>query len=314
MLRSAAVLLVMLVVSVACGQDGAGASAPAAPTVQTANALIQQGKFTEAAAQLETVAQREPQNANAWFLLGYAHHAAGDLAKALPLHAKAAAFPQVRPVALYNLGCAHALLGHADDAFQALRLSVDAGQVQRAQFEGDPDLTSLHNDPRWAELLARIDAVAQRPASNAMNFWVGSWDCYAPDGTLAGRNTLAASNHGLFISESWTNAQGQSGASVNYYDIQRGVWRQIWLDPANQLVMDAVPTTPGELLFEGENFGRDGAVTYRRMLVTSLSGGRVLQHGMQSDDRETWTTSYRLIYIPTGQPFDGSGLPADPAP
>lgn len=318
MLRSAAVLVVMLVVCVARAQEGTAPSAPAtppsAPTVQTANALIQQGKYAEAAAQLETLTLKEPQNANAWFLLGYAYHAAGDIQEALPLHAKAAAFAQVRPVALYNLGCAHALLGHPDEAINALRLSVDAGQTQRDQFENDPDLAGIRGDPRWAELMARIDAASQRPAANAMNFWVGSWDCYTTDGTLAGRNTLAASNHGLFINESWTNAQGQSGASINYYDIQRGVWRQIWLDPANQLVMDAAPHTPGELLFEGENVGRDGAVSYRRMLVTSLPGGRVLQHGMQSDDRATWSTTYRLIYIPSGQAFDGSGLPADPAP
>ena len=58
-------------------------------------------------------------------------------------------------MSLYNLGCAYALLGRADEAFERLGRAADAGYADRRQYEGDPDLAALRADPRWAGLLAR---------------------------------------------------------------------------------------------------------------------------------------------------------------
>ena len=50
----------------------------------------------------------------AWFRLGYSLHALGRLDAAITAHRKAAEFANIRPVALYNLGCAHALNKNKD--------------------------------------------------------------------------------------------------------------------------------------------------------------------------------------------------------
>ncbi|MCA9272742.1 MAG: tetratricopeptide repeat protein [Phycisphaerales bacterium] len=283
---------------------------PITPTMQEANAALQGGDPTKAAEMFKAICDANPKAAQAWFMQGYALHMAGNIDEAIPVHQKAATFPQLRPQALYNLGCAYALNGEADDAFGTLRLALDAGQATVEQVTGDTDLTSLHEDPRWEPLVERLRVARENAPASAMHFWVGQWDCYSPNGVLSGTNHLELVNNDMFIHEQWTNAQGQEGQSFNYYDIEHGVWRQIWVDPGRQLEMTAEPTTPGRLLFEGENYDQAGNRSLRRMLVQKLDGGRVLQEGRASNDEgKTWTIAYRLVYMPKGEPFNGEGLP-----
>ncbi|HJR41997.1 MAG TPA: hypothetical protein VJ812_07865, partial [Gemmatimonadaceae bacterium] len=61
-----------------------------------------------------------------------------------------------RGVAAYNLACAYARLGRADDAFRMLDVAVENGMRRREQFEGDEDLASLRGDPRFRRLMERL--------------------------------------------------------------------------------------------------------------------------------------------------------------
>lgn len=282
---------------------------PAVPTMQQAGAALQSDP-AKAAEMFKAICDANPNAGQAWFMQGYALHMAGQIDEAIPVHKKAATFPQIRAAALYNLGCAYALKGDTDQAFETLRLSLDSGQTTLDQLNSDTDLTSLHDDPRWAPLVERLKAALENSPAQAMHFWVGQWDCYSPNGQLSGTNHLELVNNNMFIHEQWKNAQGQEGQSFNYYDIEQGVWRQIWVDPGRQLEMTAEPTTPGRLLFEGVNYDTAGNRSLRRMLVQKLDGGRVLQEGRAStDEGQTWTVAYRLIYMPKGEPFSGEGLP-----
>jgi tetratricopeptide (TPR) repeat protein len=290
----------------------ADSSAPAAvptPTMQQAGAKLQAGQITEAEKMFEAIHIANPKNGQAWLMHGYTVHMQGRHSEALPLHQKAATFPNVRAVALYNVGCVNAIQGRSDEAFDALRLAVDAGKTTAAQLEGDTDLASLHDDERWQELVDRINAAQTSLPATAMHFWVGDWDCYSPNGSLSGTNKLELINNNMFIHEQWTNAQGQVGQSFNYYDIEIGKWKQIWVDPTRQLEITADPTTPGRLLFEGFNYDQAGVKAHRQMLVLDLGDGRVLQEGRASKDGESWTVTYRLIYMPKGEEFNSEGLP-----
>ena len=74
------------------------------------------------------------------------------------------------PVHHYNLACIEARAGAAriDQAFAALHRAVELGFVDATHVRGDPDLAALHRDPRFAALLARMDAArAALPAASA---------------------------------------------------------------------------------------------------------------------------------------------------
>lgn len=56
----------------------------------------------------------------------------------------------------YNVACAYSLDGNEDQAFAWLAKAMDAGFYNYDQYADDPDLVPLHDDPRWDELLAKL--------------------------------------------------------------------------------------------------------------------------------------------------------------
>lgn len=58
-----------------------------------------------------------------------------------------------KSVLLYNLACAEAMLGEADEALGHLRLAIDSRPDAVEWAREDADLASIRDDPRFAELL-----------------------------------------------------------------------------------------------------------------------------------------------------------------
>ena len=63
-------------------------------------------------------------------------------------------FAQVN--AYYNMACAHARLGHPDQAFENLGKAIDAGFTNKQLMQQDDDLASIRSDARFSTLLGRI--------------------------------------------------------------------------------------------------------------------------------------------------------------
>ena len=58
-------------------------------------------------------------------------------------------------MAWYDSGCGSAIAGRHDVAFTYLQRAVDIGHQAVEDIASDPDLKSLHSDPRFETLLAR---------------------------------------------------------------------------------------------------------------------------------------------------------------
>lgn len=113
--------------------------------VSLANTLMEAGKYSEA----ETV---------------YRQVHAGDQ-RVRPDHPSAA-------LTLYDLGCVTAHEGRKDEAFSFLSSAVDHGLPAYGDLaiEKDPDLNSLHGDPRFTALVAHAKQVAaekKKPVASA---------------------------------------------------------------------------------------------------------------------------------------------------
>lgn len=59
---------------------------------------------------------------------------------------------------LYNTACSLALAGDGEGAFQFLERVIQAGFRNTTHLKYDVDLNSLHNDPRWAKIVAACEA------------------------------------------------------------------------------------------------------------------------------------------------------------
>jgi hypothetical protein len=116
------------------------------------------------------VVAEDPANGVAWFYLGYCLHVVGWLDDALATHIRAAEvltelletqdfgedtarIERHRASALYNAACACALLDKKEEAFGWLELAFEQGFENRMLLSRDPDLKSLHGDPRFASYL-----------------------------------------------------------------------------------------------------------------------------------------------------------------
>ncbi|MGB0951754.1 MAG: TPR end-of-group domain-containing protein [Planctomycetota bacterium] len=117
--------------------------------LQRAGQAMRQGNMDQAIGILKPLTETQPNQANAWYLLGYCYHAKKDFANAIPAHTRAATFPATAANASYNLACAHALQGNTEDAFTWLGKAKAAGFSNWGSLWSDPDLTSIQSDPRF---------------------------------------------------------------------------------------------------------------------------------------------------------------------
>lgn len=135
-----------------------GGGVDAAALRREANAAVQQRDFATAAAAFKKLTVADPQDAQAWHMLGYSLHVGGKLDEAMAAHQKAATFPATAPAATYNVACVHALQGRPDDAFAWLEKAIAAGFADAELLATDSDLDSLRKDPRFAKIEAAVKA------------------------------------------------------------------------------------------------------------------------------------------------------------
>ncbi len=60
--------------------------------------------------------------------------------------------------AWYNFGCAQAARGRSDEAFADLNRAIENGLISPGELSADPELKSLHSDPRFEALVAKARA------------------------------------------------------------------------------------------------------------------------------------------------------------
>jgi len=85
----------------------------------------------------------------------------GDLGQALEGCRQGVQLQPEDAVNHYNLAAVYALLRRPDDAFPALERDFELGDNDWAYLESDPWFDSLHDDPRFANLIGRMQAAAE---------------------------------------------------------------------------------------------------------------------------------------------------------
>ncbi|HXI90327.1 MAG TPA: tetratricopeptide repeat protein [Blastocatellia bacterium] len=105
----------------------------------------------------ESFLKDNPDNGRGWFDLGYALHYSSEHTRAIQAFEQAIHFGYRKPTSLYNIACAHAMMGNRNAAFEWLEKSVDAGFDIGDYINGDQDLDSLRSDPRFKRFLDIAD-------------------------------------------------------------------------------------------------------------------------------------------------------------
>ena len=75
------------------------------------------------------------------------------------------------------------------------------------------------------------DCACCTPNHLAFDFWVGDWEVFLEDGSLAGTNFIVKDQDNCILRENWVSAKGGfAGSSTNFYNKQTGQWEQLWID------------------------------------------------------------------------------------
>jgi hypothetical protein len=104
---------------------------------------------------LEERTRDRPDDALALRHLAYAYSTAGRWPEALAADLRLVAMAPEVAEFHYDLACSQARTGGRDEAFASLERAVELGFRRGDLMLADPDLETLHEDPRWAPLLAR---------------------------------------------------------------------------------------------------------------------------------------------------------------
>jgi Tetratricopeptide repeat len=264
-----------------------------------ADAAYHAHDWRQAAQSYRTLVERDSTDSRAWYRYGVALHQSGDTTGALRAYRHTLALAAA-PAAMYNLAALYAGRGVPDSAFAWLDRMATAGLRQSATLDRDPDFAPLRRDPRFAAIMARLRVnalpCAARPHATDLDFWVGTWDVYAPDGRPAGRSEITRILRGCAVLETWAGTQGDSGQSLNAIDLDTGAWQQTWVDDQGHL-REFLDGHREDSTMVYPRSRPDRAGTIDRMRLERLSATRVRQTSEESTDGgATWRLRYILVY------------------
>ncbi len=131
-----------------------GQATPASPALQQALQQVQSkigtGDLVGAQTQLAELVKQHPSVPSVWYLQGYTFHQQKKYQQALASYERVEVLTSgAARNAIYNMACAHAMLGNIDQAFKKLDEAIAAGFNNTVQIANDAELVALRADARF---------------------------------------------------------------------------------------------------------------------------------------------------------------------
>ena len=195
-----------------------------------------------------------------------------------------------------------ALLGRMDDALTALDASDHNGLRALELVEQAKEFDSVRSQSRFQRLYkdvrARVYPCEGMPEASQFDFWLGTWEVRASDGTLIGTNHVTKTDGGCSIQEHWQGAGGSTGSSMSYYSPSEGKWRQIWTGSGGTTFDIAGTLVDGVMKMEGTiEYVEPNRIVAFRGSWTRADDGRVRQRLEEFDlGAQTWDVWFDGFY------------------
>jgi len=138
------------------------------------------------------------------------------------------------------------------------------------------------------------------PTHRQFDFWVGDWNVTV-GGKRAGENRIEKILKGCALLENWTGAGGMSGKSLNFYDRDRGVWHQTWIDDTGGSLLLDGKFADGKMVLTGSRTDPATQKTLTSRITWSvLPSGEVRQVWETTTDGKTWMVAFDGLYTKKG--------------
>jgi tetratricopeptide (TPR) repeat protein len=272
---------------------------------EQANAAWEAKDWERSAKLYEELSHQKDAPPRVWLRLGASLRALGKTDQALAAFQKATD-PGAGMFADYGRAATYAGMKDTEKAFAALASAIQQGYNDPAALRADPNLASLHGDPRFEKLVEQAKRNA-RPCAYAkenrqLDFWLGEWDVSTTQGGVpAGTSKIELILEDCVVQENWKSLNSlYSGKSYNIYDAALKRWEQYWVD-----------NTGGNIFFHGE-WANDGVMDYwtddipqssgpalrRHLQFIPMGADKVRQFSRGSTDGgKTWNVEYDFTYV-----------------
>lgn len=157
--------------------------------------------------------------------------------------------------------------------------------------------------------VAAAQSATQRPQTfceensefDQWDFWVGEWTVYSNDEnkTLAGTNKITKHYANCLIKETWVDAAGNGGFSVNYYNPVREQWRQVWVSNGYSIDYTGGLNDKGQMVLEGEidNYQPDSSTGFRGVWTPQENGDVIQRFEAYDAESDTWKLWFEGRYV-----------------
>ena len=136
------------------------------------------------------------------------------------------------------------------------------------------------------------------------DFWLGEWNVYSNDDKrqFQGTNSVTKQHKNCLIMENWTNVQGGTGSSMNYYDPVEDRWRQLWVADGYSIDYSGGLNESRSMVLKGKiNYYQTGKSQAFRGTFTPNADGTVRQFFEQKDaESQKWAVWFDGLYVKTG--------------
>ena len=257
------------------------------------DALLSQ-RIEDAIVAYRKVVRHDPNDAEAWLRLGLCLHNSARYSEALPAFEKSLELKYARMVCQYNIGCALAMLGQTDKAFEALNKAVDMGYNASQQMSGDPDLVALHSDPRYTQLINR----ASRPtdfieSARRLDALFGLWNASGAGGAT-GTLTGNTGSKGFARQIELLVGQERVLALFLVFSAPENGWTVSGADRSGGIYEGPAKSTNGRLVCEGKRKDGGSYVPVKIDLTYQGLGSANLRMAEKRGAAWVETASYRL--------------------
>jgi hypothetical protein len=256
------------------------------------------------------LAKKKPSQGMVWIRLGMAHQALNELDPAMAAFEKALALQFQVPTATFRLARIHAVKGNVDRAYAYLDQLVPLRAAPVSVLDTMADMQSVRADARYKPLTDRITAsrfpCRTLPEARQLDFWIGDWDVTpwqappASNPAVIGTNRIEPILEHCVLMENWQGGgpMPSSGKSMNFWDLNRRKWRQVWVADGGGSLDYIGAFVDGAMRFEGWSLAPNGSRVMQKLTFFPISKDTVRQlFETSADSGKTWQPGFDGRYV-----------------
>lgn len=135
---------------------------------------------------------------------------------------------------------------------------------------------------------------------DAFDFWIGDWQVFNKDNSVAGYNTITQIQNNCIIQENWTSAKGNfTGTSNSFYNASKKQWEQIWVDNQGGVLHLKGQRQGNQMILKtDEATNAKGQTIVHKVTWTKNEDGTVRQYWESITNGKEVTVAFDGLYKP----------------